>query len=190
ARRAAPGAAGGAGPTRLDLARPGQGGEDDLARLRDRLGRVRPHRAQRQVRLGQLVTDVVHHQGVPGFQDIESHRSAHVAEPDEADPHAPLLPAFPVSSRRWVRALVLRYTNGGSGVGIDGNERVYYAPLSIARRPRVRRFELVLPGSLDDCVKALARHGSEAKLLAGGTDLLPQMKNALLKPAVVIDLSG
>jgi carbon-monoxide dehydrogenase medium subunit len=54
----------------------------------------------------------------------------------------------------------------------------------------VRRFELVLPGSLDDCVKALARHGSEAKLLAGGTDLLPQMKNALLKPAVVVDLSG
>ena len=54
----------------------------------------------------------------------------------------------------------------------------------------MRRFELVLPGSLDDCVKALARHGSEAKLLAGGTDLLPQMKNALLKPAVVIDLSG
>jgi CO/xanthine dehydrogenase FAD-binding subunit len=54
----------------------------------------------------------------------------------------------------------------------------------------VRRFELDLPGSLDDCVKALARHGSEAKLLAGGTDLLPQMKNALLKPAVVIDLSG
>jgi aerobic carbon-monoxide dehydrogenase medium subunit len=39
-------------------------------------------------------------------------------------------------------------------------------------------------------VKALARHGSEAKLLAGGTDLLPQMKNALLKPGVVIDLSG
>jgi carbon-monoxide dehydrogenase medium subunit len=54
----------------------------------------------------------------------------------------------------------------------------------------VRRFELVLPESLDDCVKALARHGSEAKLLAGGTDLVPQMKNALLKPAVVIDLSG
>jgi len=54
----------------------------------------------------------------------------------------------------------------------------------------VRRFELVLPESLDDCIKALARHGSEAKLLAGGTDLVPQMKNALLKPAVVIDLSG
>ena len=54
----------------------------------------------------------------------------------------------------------------------------------------MRRFELVLPESLDDCIKALARHGSEAKLLAGGTDLVPQMKNALLKPAVVIDLSG
>src|SRR2546423_14283026 len=58
------------------------------------------------------------------------------------------------------------------------------------RRPRVRRFELVLPGSVDDCVKALAQAGPESKLLAGGTDLLPQLKNGLLKPARVIDLSG
>jgi len=54
----------------------------------------------------------------------------------------------------------------------------------------VRRFELVLPGSVDDCVKALAQAGPESKLLAGGTDLLPQLKNGLLKPARVIDLSG
>jgi carbon-monoxide dehydrogenase medium subunit len=54
----------------------------------------------------------------------------------------------------------------------------------------VRRFELILPESLEDCVKALAQRGAEAKLLAGGTDLLPQMKNGLLKPARVIDLSG
>src|SRR5437763_6224780 len=58
------------------------------------------------------------------------------------------------------------------------------------RRPRVRRFELVLPGSVDDCVKALAQRGPETKLLAGGTDLLPQLKNGLLKPGRVIDLSG
>jgi len=54
----------------------------------------------------------------------------------------------------------------------------------------VRRFELILPGSVDECVKALAQGGSESKLLAGGTDLLPQLKNGLLKPARVIDLSG
>jgi CO/xanthine dehydrogenase FAD-binding subunit len=54
----------------------------------------------------------------------------------------------------------------------------------------VRRFELILPGSVDECVKALAQSGPETKLLAGGTDLLPQLKNGLLKPARVIDLSG
>jgi carbon-monoxide dehydrogenase medium subunit len=54
----------------------------------------------------------------------------------------------------------------------------------------VRRFELILPGSVEDCVKALAQGGPETKLLAGGTDLLPQLKNGLLKPARVIDLSG
>ena len=54
----------------------------------------------------------------------------------------------------------------------------------------MRRFELILPDSVDECVKALAKGGPESKLLAGGTDLLPQLKNGLLKPARVIDLSG
>jgi CO/xanthine dehydrogenase FAD-binding subunit len=54
----------------------------------------------------------------------------------------------------------------------------------------VRRFELVLPESVDDCLKLLAQRGPEAKVLAGGTDLLPQLKNGLLKPPCVIDLSG
>jgi aerobic carbon-monoxide dehydrogenase medium subunit len=54
----------------------------------------------------------------------------------------------------------------------------------------VRRFELALPRSVDDCLKTLARRGSEAKVVAGGTDLLPQLKNGLLKPGFVIDLSG
>ena len=54
----------------------------------------------------------------------------------------------------------------------------------------MRRFELVLPESVKECLAALAERGPEAKLLAGGTDLLPQLKNGLLKPARVIDLSG
>jgi carbon-monoxide dehydrogenase medium subunit len=54
----------------------------------------------------------------------------------------------------------------------------------------VRRFELALPDSVEECLAVLSRRGGEAKVLAGGTDLLPQMKNALLRPACVLDLSG
>ena len=54
----------------------------------------------------------------------------------------------------------------------------------------MRRFELALPRSVDEALRVLSDRGSDAKLLAGGTDLLPQMKNGLLKPACVIDLSG
>ncbi len=54
----------------------------------------------------------------------------------------------------------------------------------------MRRFELALPESLDDCLRLLAERGPETKLLAGGTDLLPQMKNSVVMPKRVIDLSG
>jgi CO/xanthine dehydrogenase FAD-binding subunit len=54
----------------------------------------------------------------------------------------------------------------------------------------VRRFDLAVPGSVDDCLKVLAGSPAGAKLVAGGTDLLPQMKNGLIKPAWVVDLSG
>ena len=54
----------------------------------------------------------------------------------------------------------------------------------------MRRFDLVQPSSLEDCLKVLAERGAQAKILAGGTDLLPQMKNGALKPALVVDLSG
>lgn len=54
----------------------------------------------------------------------------------------------------------------------------------------MRRFDLALPTSVDDCLKAMAGHGPDVKLVAGGTDLLPQLKNSLLKPALVVDLSG
>jgi aerobic carbon-monoxide dehydrogenase medium subunit len=54
----------------------------------------------------------------------------------------------------------------------------------------VRRFELATPDTIDACLAVLAKHGAQAKLLAGGTDLLPQLKNHLLKPAHVVDLSG
>ena len=54
----------------------------------------------------------------------------------------------------------------------------------------MRRFELAVPDTVDECLDVLATRGAEAKVLAGGTDLLPQLKNYVLKPACVIDLSG
>jgi carbon-monoxide dehydrogenase medium subunit len=54
----------------------------------------------------------------------------------------------------------------------------------------MRRFELATPGSLDECLKLLAERGPETRLVAGGTDLLPQMKNGLVRPTRVVDLSG
>jgi len=54
----------------------------------------------------------------------------------------------------------------------------------------VRRFEITLPASVDECVKVLAQRGADAKVVAGGTDLLPQLKNGLARPALVVDLSG
>jgi len=54
----------------------------------------------------------------------------------------------------------------------------------------VRRFEIAVPESVKDCLRALAERGSEAKVIAGGTDLIPQMKIGLLHPRFVVDLSG
>ena len=54
----------------------------------------------------------------------------------------------------------------------------------------MRRFELAVPQSVDDCLKILKERGNDARVVAGGTDLLPQMKNGVLKPPCVVDLSG
>jgi len=53
----------------------------------------------------------------------------------------------------------------------------------------VRRFELALPDTLAACQQALA-DGIDVKLVAGGTDLLPQMKNGMIKVRRVVDLSA
>ena len=46
------------------------------------------------------------------------------------------------------------------------------------------------PGSLEEALAALAEHGEDAKLLAGGHSLLPLMKLRLATPAVLVDISG
>lgn len=50
-------------------------------------------------------------------------------------------------------------------------------------------FDYVRAESADAALAALAEHGDEAKLLAGGQSLLPLMKLRLAVPAVVVDVS-
>ncbi len=49
-------------------------------------------------------------------------------------------------------------------------------------------FDYVAPTSVQDAVAALAEHGDDAKVLAGGQSLLPILRMRLNAPSVVIDL--
>ncbi|SDY54291.1 carbon-monoxide dehydrogenase medium subunit [Modestobacter sp. DSM 44400] len=51
-------------------------------------------------------------------------------------------------------------------------------------------FEYVKVASVDEALSALAEHGEDAKLLAGGHSLLPIMKLRLAIPSALIDISG
>lgn len=53
---------------------------------------------------------------------------------------------------------------------------------------RIRKFEFSSPSSLAEGLKILAQSGSQAKVIAGGTDLVVQMKNKLAEPKQVISL--
>jgi carbon-monoxide dehydrogenase medium subunit len=49
-------------------------------------------------------------------------------------------------------------------------------------------FDYVLAGSAGEAISALAEHGDDAKLLAGGMSLLPLMKLRLATPTVLVDI--
>lgn len=51
-------------------------------------------------------------------------------------------------------------------------------------------FDHVAARSADEAVEALARHGEEAKVLAGGQSLLPMLNMRLARPAVLVDING
>ncbi|NOT30094.1 MAG: 4-hydroxybenzoyl-CoA reductase subunit beta [Planctomycetes bacterium] len=54
---------------------------------------------------------------------------------------------------------------------------------------RLPQFELTEPATLAEACALLAEHGDQAQLIAGGTDLLPNMKHELFTPRVVISLA-
>jgi 4-hydroxybenzoyl-CoA reductase subunit beta len=51
-------------------------------------------------------------------------------------------------------------------------------------------FQLLRPKRLDEVVSLLAKHAGETKVIAGGTDLLPSMKQKLFMPPFILDLRG
>jgi 4-hydroxybenzoyl-CoA reductase subunit beta len=52
------------------------------------------------------------------------------------------------------------------------------------------RFEHLQPESLEEALDLLSEHGEEARVIAGGTDLLVSMKHRLLTPKYLLDLKG
>jgi len=51
-------------------------------------------------------------------------------------------------------------------------------------------FVYARPGTLSEALVLLGEHGSDALLLAGGTDVVVGLRNRLLRPRVLIDLKG
>ena len=51
-------------------------------------------------------------------------------------------------------------------------------------------FEHLEPKSLDEALELLAEHGTQAKVIAGGTELLVSMKQRLLSPAYLVNLKA
>jgi aerobic carbon-monoxide dehydrogenase medium subunit len=50
-------------------------------------------------------------------------------------------------------------------------------------------FRYVRPRSLDDALVELARHGADAKILAGGQSLMPLLNFRMLRPGVLMDIN-
>lgn len=51
-------------------------------------------------------------------------------------------------------------------------------------------FELVVPRSRDETLAALAEHGGEARVLAGGQSLVPLMNMRVVQPGVLVSING
>ena len=56
---------------------------------------------------------------------------------------------------------------------------------------RLPKFEYLAPKTIDEALSLLSRYKGKAKIMAGGTDILPQLKGREIKtPEYLIDLKG
>jgi carbon-monoxide dehydrogenase medium subunit len=60
----------------------------------------------------------------------------------------------------------------------------------VSSRILLNDFEYLAPESISDVLTFLAEHGEEAKLIAGGTDLLVDMKKGKIQPKYLVSIMG
>ncbi|HMR74547.1 MAG TPA: FAD binding domain-containing protein, partial [Polyangiaceae bacterium] len=53
---------------------------------------------------------------------------------------------------------------------------------------RLPRFGVVTPSTVDEVLALLSEHGKDARLLAGGTDLVPNLKHRIEEPKLLVSL--
>ena len=52
----------------------------------------------------------------------------------------------------------------------------------------MRRFEFYSPGSLGEALRFLSEKGERAKVVAGGTDLVPRLRDGVSQPEFVLNV--
>lgn len=52
------------------------------------------------------------------------------------------------------------------------------------------QFRVVRPRSVEEAVRVLAEHGPQAMIIAGGTDVIPNLQMKLFAPRVLVDVKG
>jgi len=56
--------------------------------------------------------------------------------------------------------------------------------------PIVHEFEYLKPGSIEEAVRLLKARGVAARVLAGGTDVVSELRDGLIAPDLLIDIKG
>ena len=55
---------------------------------------------------------------------------------------------------------------------------------------RLPKFQVESPDNVEAATALLAEHGERAMVIAGGTDLVPNMKHELFTPELVVSLAN
>ncbi|HOJ87067.1 MAG TPA: FAD binding domain-containing protein, partial [Elusimicrobiales bacterium] len=56
--------------------------------------------------------------------------------------------------------------------------------------PIIAEYEYLKVKSMEEALKIKSEYGNKAKVIAGGTDLIPLLKENYIRPEILIDLKG